>query len=408
MTRQTHKISFEPLPTLKERALKEGKKEIRRCTKCLMVETNETMSFNENGVCNICQSFIDREKWDTEAREKEFSTILEKYRGKYPYDAIVPFSGGKDSAWVAYVLVKRYKMKILLATYDSNFRRPEHLRNIDRVVRALGVDHITFRSNQEVIRKAMLETLKRKGDFCWYCHTGVCVFPIRTAIMYKVPLVVWGEPSSEYAAYYGYKNQEVEGERSFNRLMNLSINAEDMLGFIDGVEMRDLEPYRYPRPEELQELKKMDYLSICMGDFIKWNPIKQVEILNKELGWETAEVEGLHPMYGGEKVECYLQGVRDYLRYIKRGYSRTCQRANIEIRRNRVSRQEGLKQIEYDARKPASLGVILDFLGITEKEFIDIVYTHSISPWVYDPKMAKDGPPLPDHEQWKESLKKHA
>ena len=405
MTRQSSKVPFSPKMALKERALREGKHEIRRCTRCLMVETNETMSFDENGVCNICQSFTDRENWDAEGKEKEFASILEEYRGKYQYDAIVPFSGGKDSSWVAYVLVKRYGLKVLLTTYDSNFRRPEHLQNIDRLVRRLGVDHVTFRSNEKVIKKLMLETLRRKGDYCWFCHTGVCVFPIRAAIQYKIPLVIWGEPSSEYAVYYGYKAPEVEGERSFNRLMNLSINAEDMLGFIDGVDMRDLEPYRYPRHEELAELRSMNYRSICMGDYIKWNPIKQVEILQNELGWQTAEVEGLHPFYGGEKVECYLQGVRDYLRYIKRGYSRTNQRANTEIRRCTVSREEGMKQMEYDAQKPPSLQVILNFLGISEKEFIDIAYAHSISPWVYDPAKATEGNPLPDHNHWKERLK---
>ena len=251
----------------------------------------------------------------------------------------------------------------------------------------------------------MLETLKRKGDFCWFCHTGVCAFPIKAAIQYKVPLIMWGESSSEYAVYYGFKNLEVESERSFNRLMNLSINSEDMFGFIQGVDKRDLEPFRYPRKEELEELKKMNYLSICMGNFLKWNPIKQIEILKKEIGWTTAEVEGLHPMYAGEKVECYLQGTRDYLRYIKRGYSRTNQRANTEIRRGILTREEGMEQMKYDERKPASLPTVLNFLGITEQEFNEIASAHSISPWIYDPSTSKIGPPLPDNDSWKEELK---
>ena len=52
------------------------------------------------------------------------------------------------------------------------------------------------------------------------------------------------------------------------------------------------------------------------------------------------EVENLHPRYHYEKVECYLQGSRDYLRFIKRGYSRTMQRANIDIRNGVLSREE--------------------------------------------------------------------
>lgn len=411
MTRQNEKVVFVPLTNLMNRSKQAAKGEIKRCSKCLMVETNETMTFDDQGVCNICQSYTQRDQWSLEERENEFLDIIEPYRGKHAYDAIVPFSGGKDSAWVAYVLAKKYKMKILLVTYDSNFRRPLHLRNIDRLVRKLDCDHVTFRSNNSVIRKTMLETLKRKGDFCWFCHTGVCSFPMKTAIMYKVPLIIWGEPNSEYAAYTRYEvearrvgEEPVGTEKAFNRIMNLGINAKDMLGFVDGVEDRDLEPFRFPELHEFKDLIQMNYRNICLGDYFKWDPIRQIKILEKELGWTSAEVEGLHPMYSGEKVECYLQGVRDYLRYIKRGYSRTNQRSNAEIRRGVLDRNEALEQEKFDARKPASLPVILDFLGITEEEFNEIALSHTISPWVYDPSVAEKGPPLPDHELWVETL----
>jgi N-acetyl sugar amidotransferase len=414
MTRRSKATPFEPLKVLSERAAADGKSEIKRCAKCLMVETNETMTFDEDGVCNICQSFEDREQWNAAEKEEEFREIIEQYRGKHLYDAVVPFSGGKDSAWVAYVLTRKYKMKILLATYDSNFRRPTHLQNVDRLVRELNVDHVTFRSRQDVIIKTMQESMKRKGDFCWFCHTGVCSFPMKAAMHHKTPLIVWGEPNSEYAVYTRYQaasrrlGEEPEGnERAFNRMMNLGINAEDMAGYIEGVEERDMEPYRFPRYDELEELRSLGLRNVCLGDYQLWEPIKQIETLKAEIGWESAPVEGLHPMYDGEKVECFLQGSRDYLRYIKRGYSRTNQRANAEIRRGDLPREEALVQEEHDSRRPVSLPVITDFMDMTEERFNEIAAAHSIAPWVYDPSVAEDGEPLPDHEYWKKELRKH-
>lgn len=121
------------------------------------------------------------------------------------------------------------------------------MENIERVVRALGCDHVTFKANDEVIKKTMLESLRRRGDYCWFCHTGVVATPFKVALMYKVPLLVWGEPGSEQSGgYYNYKTKTPPDERWFNRQINLSINAEDMHGFIDGVEMRDLEPFQLP------------------------------------------------------------------------------------------------------------------------------------------------------------------
>jgi len=411
MTKQAEKIPFKPSHTLKERAMKKSVNKIKECTKCLMVETNETMEFDDDGICNICNSFTEREKWDKEKKEKELVSIIEKYRGKFQYDAIVPFSGGKDSAWVAYVLVKKYKLKILLATYDSNFRRPMHLRNIDRLVRSLGVDHVTHRADQKVIKKTMLETLKRKGDFCWFCHTGVVIFPLKAAMMYKTPLVIWGEPNSEYAVYSKYEinerrvGEEPEGnERTHNRMFNLGINAEDMHGFIDGVDLRDLEPYRFPTENELSEIRKSGFRNICLGDYHEWDPIRQINTLKEEIGWTPTEVEGLHPYFAGEKVECFLQGTRDYLRYIKRGYSRTNQRANAEIRRGVLSRDDALEMSKYDTRKPKSLKTLVDFLDITEDEFNEIAMAQTISPWYYDPDKVEEGPALTDQNYWETEL----
>jgi N-acetyl sugar amidotransferase len=403
VTRRTAPEQFEVSDVIRRRSrerLVKGR-EIRRCAKCLMTETEQTLTFDEKGVCNICQAAAYREDTiDWDARERELREILERHRGKRLYDALVPFSGGKDSAWVAYVLVRRYKLKVLLVTFNSNFRRPTHLENIERVTRALGCDHVTFKAGEEVIRKTMVEMLKRKGDFCWYCHTGVVAFPFKAALMYRIPLLIWGEPSSEYAGgYYGYKDKNPADERWFNRTINLSVNAEDIEGFLGGeVDLRDLEPFRLPPRTELEEL---GLESIHLGDYIKWDAARQIEILNRELGWEPTETENLHPRYAGEKIECFLQGSRDYLRYIKRGYSRTNQRANLEIRLGRITREEAEKMIRYDAQRPASLDVVLKYLGIDDAEFHRIAENHAIYPHVHDPDTVRQAQKkLDDHEMW--------
>jgi len=412
MTRQTNPIAFKPLGTIARRSKEmaeragrlQGEDGVRRCKKCLIPETEQTVTFDADGVCNMCAVAKERdEDVDWDARRQEFEDILDQFRGKYRYDAIVPFSGGKDSSWVAYTLVRKYGLKVLLATFDSHFRRPLHMENIERVVRALGCDHVTFKANDEVIKKTMLESLRRRGDYCWFCHTGVVATPFKVALMYKVPLLVWGEPGSEQSGgYYNYKTKTPPDERWFNRQINLSINAEDMHGFIDGVEMRDLEPFQLPPWEDLMDL---GVTSVHLGDYIKWNAPLQYEILHKELGWQMAEVENLHPRYHYEKVECFLQGTRDYLRYIKRGYSRTVQRANLDIRNGVMTRDEAEEMIHYDAQRPASLDVILDYLGIDEDEFNAIAQDHQVYPHVHDPdKVRAAQRKVDDHPIWEKLL----
>lgn len=378
---------------------------MRYCSSCVLPETHETIEFDENGVCNICrQHEFKKDKIDWDQKRKDFEELIEEYRGKHSYDCIVPFSGGKDSAYTLWRLVKTYKLKCLVISFDHGFMRPEVLKNRTRVFRKLGVDTLTFTPNWSVVKKLMLESLLRKGDFCWHCHSGIFSYPMQMAVKLKVPLVVWGEPQAEYTAYYSYEDtlhetEEVD-EKRFNRFVNLGMTSEDLIGMLNdpAIDIRDLEPYAYP---ELRDLKKINYRSICLGSYIPWDVKKQVQIIKDELGWEEDCNAGIPPEYGYEKIECQMQGIRDYLRLIKRGYGRTSHLATIDIRNKRLSHDEAIRLVKkYDGKKPYSLPFFLNLLGLTEDEFNKIAISHIIPPQKWDPSAVESGPKLHDQDHW--------
>ncbi len=374
--------------------------ELNRCMKCVTPETHETIVFNNDGVCNICEqiSYKDTKiNWDK--KKVELSELIEKYRGKYDYDCLVPYSGGKDSAWTLYYLVKKFKVKPLVVRFDHGFLRPNLEENTKNIQRKLGVDFHHFTPNWKTVQKLMLQSFLEKGDFCWHCHTGIFSYPMRVAINYKVPLIFWGEPSAEYTSYYSYDQPEEVDEKRFNRFINLGINAEDMLYRLGGgIDVRDLIPYTYPA---LAELRKLQYRSVCLGSYVPWNVKEQVKILKKELGWKGDQVENVPKDYDYEKIECYMQGVRDYIKYIKRGYTRPTHLASIDIRHNRISRNEGLRIIkENEGKRPPSLDLFLDFIGLTEAEFQEIAESHMVSPYVHDKAVIVDGKKTTDFNKW--------
>jgi N-acetyl sugar amidotransferase len=383
---------------------------MKYCTRCLLPETHETIEFDEEGVCNIClQHDYKRVNINWDSKRKDFNEILDTYRGKYSYDCIVPFSGGKDSVYTLWMLVKVFKLKCLVVSFDHGFYRPKLLDNRERVFKQLGVESIIYRPNWLITRKTMLETLLRKGDFCWHCHSGIFAYPMQIAINHKVPLVIWGEPQAEYTAYYSYEDtlnetEEVD-EKRFNRFVNLGITADDMEGMLNDPEMdpRDLEAFRYPA---LRDLKKINYRSICLGSYIPWDVKKQVQLIKDELGWEEDLNAGIPPEYGYEKVECAVQGIRDYLRYIKRGYGRTTHLATIDIRNNRITREKGAKLVDqYDGKRPENLDYFLEMLSLTEEEFIEIASSHVVTPNENDFTQIITGPKLPDRDKWDKSAK---
>jgi N-acetyl sugar amidotransferase len=373
---------------------------MKRCVRCGLPETHETISFDAAGVCNICrQQEFKRDKVDWAANKLTLDSLVQEYRGKYDYDCIVPFSGGKDSTWTLYYLVKEYKLKPLVVRFDHGFMRPNLEANVKRVLRRLGVDFLSFTPNWHIVQKLMLQSLLEKGDFCWHCHTGIFSYPMWIAIEKQVPLILWGEPSAEYTAYFSYGQTEDVDEKRFNRYINLGISAEDMFVRLGGtVDLRDLKPYSYP---PLQKLRALNYRSVCLGSYIPWDVKRQSEIIQSELGWQGDEVENVPPQYRYEKIECYMQGVRDYIKYIKRGYSRPSHLVALDVRNERMKKEEGEHLISaYEGRRPPSLDLFLSYVGLTEQEFLEIAMSHQVTPYVHDPARTEPGAKTADFAEW--------
>jgi N-acetyl sugar amidotransferase len=351
-----------------------------------MPETAETLGFDNHGVCSVCRQVeFKQSSIDWVERRKELDTIVSAVKDIHNYDCIVPFSGGKDSTFTLWYIVRELKLKPLVVRFDHGFMRPIIAENNLRTFRTLGVDVHTFTPNWQVVRKLMFEALRRRGDFCWHCHTGIFAYPMWVAIEKQIPLVIWGEPSSEYSSFYGYDETEEVDERRFNTVVNLGINAEDMEGMLDDtvstykVTVRDLKPYTYPPYAELRRLKLR---SICLGSYIPWDVKAQVELIKNELGWQGEEVEGVPPQYDFEKIECFMQGVRDYIKFLKRGFGRTTHLASIDIRNGRLTRAEAEELVaQYDGKRPGSLDIFLRYLGLTEAEFMTIVSDHVVPPY---------------------------
>jgi N-acetyl sugar amidotransferase len=369
-----------------------------RCSRCLLPETHETIVFDSSGVCSVCLNSDLKETVDWTARKEELITIANAVRGKGTYDCILPFSGGKDSVWTLYYVVKELKLKPLVVSFDHGFYRPNLVSNRERVLKSLGVDSLIFTPNWKLVQKLMLQSFLEKGDFCWHCHTGIFSYPMWVAIEKQVPLVIWGEPSSEYTSYYDYSEIELVDEDRFNRIINLGMSADDMYHRLgDGFEPRDLLPFTYP---SAKDLKHLGVKSVPLGSYIPWDVREQTKIIKTELGWTGDFVEGVPPGYDYEKIECYMQGVRDFIKFIKRGYARTSHLTSIDIRNGRISREEAIKLVaEFEGTRPHSLDLFLEYTGLTEPEFFEIALSHKIEA-ISAPVNIRIGPRPPDLDFW--------
>ena len=100
---------------------------MRKCSRCGLPETFETIEFDETDICNICKQFDFKvNEVDWKERKLTLDKIIEENRGKFEYDCIVPFSGGKDSTFTFYYLIKEYSLKLLVVQFNHGFMRPNY------------------------------------------------------------------------------------------------------------------------------------------------------------------------------------------------------------------------------------------------------------------------------------------
>jgi hypothetical protein len=105
--------------------------------------------------------------------------------------------------------------------------------------------------------------------------------------------------------------------------------------------------------------------------------------------------------YSYEKIECAMQGVRDYIKYLKRGYGRVTQMTALDIRNGRMTKMEADDLVAtYEGTKPPSLELFLEYLDMTEDEFNAIVAKTVVSPHQPDFKVIRWGKRTHDFVQW--------
>jgi hypothetical protein len=105
--------------------------------------------------------------------------------------------------------------------------------------------------------------------------------------------------------------------------------------------------------------------------------------------------------YRYEKIECYMQGVRDYIKFIKRGYSRPSHLVALDVRNGRIDGDAARNLVEsHEGLRPPSLDLFLEFTGLSEAEFVRIAMSHQVSPHAHRPELTIEGRRVPDFDLW--------
>tara|TARA_B100001057_G_scaffold490967_1_gene580246 strand:+ start:3829 stop:4977 length:1149 start_codon:yes stop_codon:yes gene_type:complete len=367
------------------------------CKKCVFPISKPDLSFNEKGICSACSSAKKKYSGIDWLNQKEkFENIINKYRKNGAgYDCLIPVSGGKDSTYQAYFMKEEYGLNPLCVCFETTAPTELGNQNLDNISK-LGIDVIHFKKNYSVYKKMVIEGFRRVGDEMWPNHIGIFTIPVMFAVKFNIPLIIWGEnPQMEYG---GPDLNSIQSSilnrrwmEEFGGLLGNRIN--DMIG-VDGITKKELTPYFYPPDEEIE---RIGVVGIFLGSYFFWDARKQLEIIKKR-GFKVkldGPVEGTYNNY--ENLDEKIHGLHDYLKYVKYGFGRATDHACIDIRNNRLTREEAIKKVKkFDGRYPHfGVNSFIEYSGLSKKE-IDEVIDSFTNPLLF--KQNKEGVFLRDND----------
>jgi len=331
---------------------------------------------DDNNICNACNYHEMKKKIDWQKREEKLLEILDIYRGKNEYDCVVPGSGGKDSGYAAHILKYKYGMNPLTVTWSPHIYTDIGWKNFTNWSQVGGFDNILFTPNGKLhkylTQQAFLNLLHPFQPFM----IGQKNIGPRIASKFNIPLVIYGENTSEYGASIKENFDPVMEQKYFTSDEKENIyfgqkNINQILKETD-FKINDFQPYI---PIKKENIESNEIKVFYLGYFHKWDPQEMYYYANENTGFKanSERTEGTYSKYAG--IDDKIENFHYYTTYIKFGIGRTTFDAGQEVRNEKITRDEAIGLVKkFDHEFPKKyFDDFLKYININEELFFKTI-----------------------------------
>jgi len=336
-----------------------------------------TAGFGDDGVCDACRWYEEKQKIDWADREKQLQTLCDKYRrNDGRYDVIVPSSGGKDSFFVAHQLKHKYGMNPLTVTWAPHRYTDVGWRNFQSMIDA-GFDNILVTPNAKVhatLTRLAFENLV--NPFQPFIIGQKNVAP-RAALQYNVPFIMYGENHAEAHNKIGENYSPLMNIEHFTRenedtdLYFGGVNSKDLGRH--GIEEKDLFLYK---PLLAEPVRNAGIEVYYYSFYYNWSPQENYYYAMEHSKFESnpdGRSEGTYSKFAS--LDDRIDGQHYFTMYAKFGQGRCMNDANRDIRDGLINRDEAIELMKkYDGEFPKKyFQEFLDYIGITEERYWEVI-----------------------------------
>lgn len=311
-----------------------------RCTRCILPGHYPEIKFDVNGVCNRCCEW-DQEfsQVDYQLQKKELDQLIERSkeearRHSLSYDVVVPLSGGKDSAYVLYVLSKLYRCRILAVNYYNTFQTVQAYRNLTTLVNHFNVDFRMITIRPDLLKMAYRYAFETSGEFCLVCNCSG--YWILWSFLNKlfassgyIPLVTGG-----WSRLYEFDPRI--NTLDFRRYRDLLESSGLLNGFLEVLDQSVLD--RLTGQADVRQQASGGFIQL--PDYLPWEPATILQILKRQ-GWQPLKDKDTH-------FDCWASPLADALERSKYGVNQKTTIAAAYVRAGLKDRDLALVEDELD------------------------------------------------------------
>ncbi|MFW6024722.1 MAG: N-acetyl sugar amidotransferase [Candidatus Woesearchaeota archaeon] len=339
-------------------------KRIRYCTRCPQDTTIPGIEFDKKGVCNYChlhdkmeQMFPSGKKGEN-ILKKKFEKIKKRNK-KRKYDCIVGISGGRDSTYLLYKLVKDWKLNPLAVHFNDGFDNPVAGENMIKACEKLNVELRTITSNWKEAKDLKISFLKGSTpDLNMGTDVGIATSLYGVAYNEKIKDIIIGQ------------SFRTEGVKPLS------------WSFLDGKYLKsvhkkhgevNLKPWSPGDPGYNLGLKELFFYTVIKRikthtpmyytDYIRKDAEK---IIKKELDW-------VYP--GAHYFDDLYHSLIKYVTRVKFQFDDNLNSDAALVRSGQMSRKKSLKRAHsvYHIEDEKIINLCLKRLGLKKEEFEEIL-----------------------------------
>ena len=335
---------------------------LRVCSRTVMDTTDPDITFDASGASNWWTGFQALRAAAPDAAEQRqeleaaLTSIREAGRGR-PFDCVLGLSGGVDSSYLAY-LTRQWSLRPLVVHFDNGWNDERAVRNIELIVRKLGLRLQTFVMNWPEFRdlqrsyfKASVLDLEVPTDHLIFgaLYRIAREHRVRYILSGSNTATEWVLPRAWYYSKFDFANLRAihrrYGERPMRHLPKLGAWQGAYYQWVGGI--RD----------------------IRMLDLVPYRKLEAMRVLEAEFGWQY---------YGGKHYESvFTRFYQGCLLPEKFGIDKRKAHLSNLICNEEMTRECALAELSKPTYDPdqqrADRRYVAKKLGWSEQEFEDIL-----------------------------------